>query len=146
MPTTDCGFDSPDELVLYGPMLVVEIGFDADYRSSSGLMPELQSGYVPALVDTGATESCIDSELAENLNLPIVNQEELAGVGGITNVNVHLAQIYVPELDRTIYGRFDGVHLAAGGQPYSALIGRTFLRHYKMNYDGQTGVVILTNE
>ena len=146
MPTTDCGFDSPDELVLYGPMLVVEIGFDADYRISSGLMPELQSGYVPALVDTGATESCIDSELAENLNLPIVNQEELAGVGGITNVNVHLAQIYVPELDRTIYGRFDGVHLAAGGQPYSALIGRTFLRHYKMNYDGQTGVVILTNE
>ena len=146
MPTTDCGFDSPDELVLYGPMLVVEIGFDANYRISSGIKPELQSGYVPALVDTGATESCIDSELAEKLNLPIVNQEELAGVSGITNVNVHLAQIYVPELDRTIYGRFDGVHLAAGGQPYSALIGRTFLRHYKMNYDGQTGVVILTNE
>ena len=110
------------------------------------MKPELQSGSVPALVDTGATESCIDSELAATLNLPIVNRRPIAGVGGITEVYVHLAQIYIPELAWTIYGRFDGAHLAAGGLLHSALIGRTFLRHYKMNYDGQTGVVILTNE
>ena len=129
MPTTDCGFDSPGELALYGPTLVVEIGFDANYRIGAGIKPELQSGRELALVDTGATESCIDSELAANLNLPIVNRHKLSGVGGVTDVNVHLAQIYIPELAWTIYGRFDGVHLAAGGQPYSALIGRTFLRH-----------------
>lgn len=146
MPTTNCGFDSPDELELYGPTLVVEIGFDANYRINSGIKPELHSGLLPALVDTGVTESCIDSELAARLNFPIVNRRQIAGAGGITEVYVHLAQIYVLGLDWTIYGRFDGVHLAAGGQPYYALIGRTFLRHFNMDYDGPTGVVILTNE
>ena len=42
-------------------------------------------------------------------------------------VTVHLAQIYVPSLDFTVYGRFSAVHLAAGGQAHQALIGRTFL-------------------
>lgn len=146
MPTTNCGFDSPHELALYGPTLIVEIGFDANYQSTHSIKPETQSVPLPALVDTGAVESCIDSELAESLYLPVVDRVEIAGAGGITEVNVHLAQIYVPELACTIYGRFSSVHLAAGGQPHYALIGRTFLRHYKMNYDGPTGVVILTNE
>lgn len=146
MPTTSCGFGSPYELTLYGPTLAVEIGFDAGHREDSGIRPELSSGLLPALVDTGATESCIDSQLAATLNLPIVNHRAIAGVGGITVVNVHLAQIYVPQLGWTINGRFDGVHLAAGRQRHYALIGRTFLRHFNMNYDGQTGVVILTNE
>lgn len=146
MPTTNCGFGSPHELALHGPTLVVEIGLDANYRAASGIEPSLQSGPLPALVDTGAGESCIDSELAAVLNLPIVNRREIAGVGGITEVNVHLAQIYVPGLACTINGRFDGVHLLAGGQRHYALIGRTFLRHFTMNYDGPTGVVILTNE
>ena len=146
MPTTNCGFDSPHELALYGPTLIVEIGFDANYRSTDSSKPELPSSPLPALVDTGAGESCIDSELAATLNLPIVNRREIAGAGGVTEVNVHLAQIYVPELAWTIYGRFSGVHLAAGGQWHYALIGRTFLRHFNMHYAGPTGVVILTNE
>ena len=60
--------------------------------------------------------------------------------------NYHLAQIYVPDLDHTIYGQFAGVHLAAGGQPHVALIGRTFLRDYTMTYEGRTGQVTLSND
>ena len=40
-------------------------------------------------------------------------------------------------------GVFAGVHLQEGGQLPRALIGRTFLRRYKMVYEGLTGTVTL---
>ena len=58
-------------------------------------------------------------------------------------VNYHLAQIYVPSLNHTIYGSFAGVHLVAGGQPHTVLIGRNLLRDFRMKYDGLTGEVEL---
>jgi hypothetical protein len=54
-----------------------------------------------------------------------------------------LAQVHVPSLPYTIFGTFSAVDLAAGGQFHHALIGRTFLRHHKMVYDGKTGTVSL---
>ena len=46
-------------------------------------------------------------------------------------------------LDITHSGQFGGVHLVAAGQRHSALIGRSFLMHFKMTYDGRTGAVEL---
>lgn len=57
---------------------------------------------------------------------------------------MHLAQIYVPALQFTVYGSFAGVHLVAGGQIHQALIGRTFLQHVRMVYDGQSGKVTIS--
>lgn len=79
--------------------------------------------------------------LAAQLNLPVIDRRHISGVGGVSEVNVYMAQVYFPELNFTIYGAFSGVHLAAGGQPYNALIGRTFLRHCTMSYDGVSGTV-----
>ena len=146
----DCGFtDLPgqpgrDTLVQYGPLLPVEIGLDPSYRSGASVRPSLPSDERPALVDTGAEQCCIDSDLAIMLNLPIVDRQAVAGAHGRADVNMHLAQIYVPALGWTVYGQFAGVHLIAGGQPYYALIGRTFLRHFTMVYEGKTGVVTLS--
>ena len=75
------------------------------------------------------------------LGLPTVDRESVSGVHGPQEVNIHLAQIYIPEFDHTIYGRFHGVHLVMGGQPHQALIGRWFLRHCVMEYNGPTGSV-----
>lgn len=96
-----------------------------------------------ALVDTGATESCIDSGVAMGLHLPIIDQRVVSGISGHHTVNMHLAHIFVPGLQFTIYGAFAGVDLAAGGQPHAALIGRTFLQHFRMSYDGATGKVVI---
>lgn len=101
---------------------------------------------INALVDTGAMESCIDSLLAAQLGLPIVDRRKVSGVHGSQEVNVHLAQVHVPSLKVTIYGAFAGVHLAAGGQAHNALIGRTFLRNFTMVYEGRTGTVTLSND
>ena len=146
MPTTNCGLGGPGRLILHGPVLAVEIGFDPSYQDEVPTRPDLPATHSPALVDTGATESCIDSDTALMLNLPIVDRQEIGGAGGLAEVNVHLAQIYIPALRFTINGRFAGVHLTSAGLPYHALLGRTFLRHFSMHYDGRTGAVIISND
>ena len=150
MPSTRCGFDGvpggasgADFLSLYGPTLMVDIGFDSAFKVEAGGTPVPGLTGIRALVDTGASESCIDSLLAAQLNLPVVDRRLISGIHGGQEVNMHLAQVHVPSLNFTIYGAFAGVHLETGGQVHKALIGRTFLRHYKMIYEGHTGTVII---
>jgi hypothetical protein len=135
MAKTACGFnDIPggatgrEMLIVYGPTLLVNIGFDPNYKTEPPLkVPAPGITGIQALVDTGASQSCIDSLLASQLALPVVDKSTVAGAGGGHEVNMHLAQVHIPNLGWTIYGLFAGVHLAAGGQVHKALIGRTFL-------------------
>jgi len=152
MASTDCGFDDIpggasgcDSLVTWGPTLTVDIGFDPTFTASSTGTPVPGKTGLAALVDTGATESCIDSQLAAQLNLPVIDKRMTAGAHGAKEVNVHLAQIHIPSFGKTIIGAFAGVDLRAGGQFHSALIGRTFLRHVRMTYDGKTGKVEISD-
>ena len=140
MPQIECGFSGqPDALVRLGPTLRVRIGFDSGYRVDGNA--DLPQTEYHALVDTGAGESCIDSSIAAAVGLPAIDRVRVSGVHGAGEVNVHLAQIFIPILDLTVSGRFAGVHLYAGGQPHGALIGRTLLRHVTMLYDGISGSV-----
>jgi hypothetical protein len=150
MPDTKCGFDnsptgSGSELLVYfGPTLFVDIGFDTSWDISKLTTPIPLITQISALVDTGATESCIDDLLATQLNLPIIDKRPIAGVGGQLEAKIYLSQIHIPALRFTIYGYFAGVHLAAGGQIHKAIIGRTFLRSCTMIYSGLTGDVTIT--
>ena len=155
MAKAACGFDTTpgsnghDLLVSFGPTLLVSIGFDPNFKTDgSAKIPVPKAGIeqVRALVDTGATECCIDSMLAAQLSLPVIDKRKIAGVHGAQEVSIHLAQIYVPSLHHTIYGAFAGVHLVAGGQWHQALIGRSFLRSFTMVYEGKTGTVILSSD
>lgn len=145
MRTVECGFGGPAGLQLLtslGPTLHVEIGFDPGYRPYA--RPALPSTLFPALVDTGATLSCIDNDLALQLGLPVVDRRPLAGIQGRFDANIYLAQIHVPDLDITVYGGFAGVMLRQGGQVHYALLGRAFLRDFTMSYNGRSGSVTLT--
>lgn len=127
----------------------MDIGFDPAIFVGAGPPPAGFQAVAPAqnilaLIDTGAMESCIDEQLAQQLQLPLVDQVQVAGVGGHITLNVYLAHISLPALGGfTQYGRFSGVHLAAGGQPHQALIGRTLLRDSILIYDGKSGSVKL---
>lgn len=156
MPTASCGFSDGAGgtnlpgwylLAVNGPTLEVEIGFDSRYSAETvSRRPDIPSARWPALVDTGASASCIDSALAVELGLPLSDRSNVAGVGGITLVDRYLAQIYIPSLNWTIYGPFSGVYLSAGQQPHQALIGRDFLSNFRMTYEGRTGEVTLSND
>lgn len=150
MRETKCGLNSSpavsgrDLLVVHGPTLFVDIGFDPAYDPAAPTKPVLAETKLWALVDTGATESCIDNDLATKLGLPIVDRRRVGGISGIQQVNVHLAHIHIPSLNFTLYGAFAGVDLIAGGQRHYALIGRTFLQGFRMTYDGPSGDVTLS--
>ena len=150
MPKADCGFKNqdgkpwPEALVQHGPTLLVDVGFDPAFDPKSPKVPPKASvQQIMALVDTGATESCIDDQLALQLGLPIIDVVQIAGVGGKHKTNRYLAQIHVAPLAFTIYGAFSGVNLAAGGQRHLVLIGRTFLSNFRMTYNGLTGEVVI---
>ena len=145
----DCGFPNTPQnsgaglLVLLGPTILVDIGFDASYKPDAipRTSPIASVNGIQALIDTGAQESCIDNQLATELGLPIVDRRGIAGAGGVHITNVYLAQISFPSLGATIYGPFCGVDLVAGGQNHKAFVGRTFLKNFVMVYDGTTGAV-----
>src|SRR5438552_4156222 len=93
---TKCGFDDVPGgatgsvlLVAHGPTLFVDVGFDPTFHAGINLAtpgpianPTPGITAIRALVDTGASESCIDSLLASQLNLPIVDKRMISGVHG----------------------------------------------------------------
>ena len=68
-------------LVLQGPELIVDIGFDPNWNGA-GKPANLGAPGLPALVDTGALQSFIDNDLAIRLQLPAVNQKTVSGSNG----------------------------------------------------------------
>jgi len=67
MPDTKCGFDNIPGgatgaalLTFYGPTILVNIGFDANYQATNPVIPTAGITGIRALIDTGAGESCID--------------------------------------------------------------------------------------
>ena len=146
MPIVSCGFPNIEQLIQYGPTVRVRVGFDPNFRPVSGNLPDLPQEQIAALVDTGATLSCIDTSLIGSLDLPVVGEEDFSGIAGSSKHSMHLAQIRIADLAITLYGRFAAVDLFAGGMPHSVLLGRTFLQYFRMSYEGRTGNVIIENE
>jgi len=152
MPAASCGYQgAPTKevgatlLISYGPNLRVDVGFDRKWvwgpRHKKPPKPGIAQ--IDALVDTGAQESCIDNLLAGQLQLPMIDRRKVGGVTGVDEVNVHLGQICVPSLRFVIYGSFCALPLKESGLLYQVLLGRTFLNHCSMHYDGKTGSVTI---
>lgn len=106
----DCGFDGANtahlQLIHYGPEVSIDIGFDEKWRAASGTRPRADVSMRKALVDTGARETCIDSALARQLNLPHVDRRVVHSVAGAVEVDYFRAQIYVPSLRLALSGPF----------------------------------------
>lgn len=136
----------PDDGVLYlfGPVLRVLIGFDIDPREPGA--PTMPVFRCPALVDTGATDSSIDSALATRLGLRVIDEKHVSTTGGSETFNVYSGRLEVSELNFVKCGPLLGANLSGGHQPYGALLGRDFLRHCSMHYDGPTGSVKISKK
>ena len=98
------------------------------------------------MIDTGAVTSCIDSAVAASLGLPVAELANVAGRHGPGLVEVYFARMLVPDLGAVLRGRFHAAHLGAGGHHHRAILGRNFLQHYTMTYDGRTGAVRLVGD
>lgn len=71
----------------------------------------------------------------------MTDEGEISGVGGRHRAYVFTGRLYVPELDRLIFQPLTGVKLRQGAQFHEVILGRAFLREYRVIYDGATGAV-----
>jgi len=149
MRTAQAGFKSgkggrtaADLLAELGPTFRVDVGLKS--RSPAGTKPDLAMKGVRALLDTGAGANCIDDGLARSLGLPITDEGEVSGIGGRTLANIYTARLYIPDLGRLLFERFAGVKLEEGEQWHRVILGRSFLRPYRMTYDATSGKVEIT--
>lgn len=129
-------------MVRRGLLLPVTVGVPRARRIASVAANEINEILCNGLVDTGATRSCLDLMLIQGLELPVVGREHVAGVHGIQESNLYMAEITVPPLDLRLRGRFIGLPLETSGLP-RVLLGRDVLTRLQMVYDGRTGSLTL---
>ncbi len=158
MAIIECGFlgapppHAPGALLaIHGPTVIIDVGFDPALIQNLSQPPggNLAGGQtadanvrsVPALIDTGASLSCIDDTLAQDLGLPLIDRVPSGGVHGVADLNLYLGYIVIPAMGISQAGEFIGANMA--GQSHQALIGRSWLKDMIMIYDGRSGSVKL---
>lgn len=134
MPTVDIGPLNKDLLIQDGPQIEVMLGFDTKLKDSRPM---------PALLDTGATISCIDLALARQLRLKQTDARELVGAHEKRHTPFYMADIYIPQLHCAWRDEFGGLPLEENGFSCKVLIGRNLLSNLHLNYVGYTGKVLI---
>ena len=100
MPRLEAGYtgvDAAQQLLVHGPVLEVRFGFDSKFDPNVPSTVNIPNDLIPALIDTGADLACIDDDLAQKLELPIVDQANCSGAGGSRKANMYAAQMILPD-------------------------------------------------
>lgn len=98
-----------------------------------------------AMIDTGASITCINMSLAQTLGLQQVSSTLLGGVGGSSEAPIYAAALKVPQFGVTV----DPVQIAGVNNPLPGvdmLIGRDILRQLHLDWHGGNGAFTLENE
>lgn len=134
------GQDPAELLVRLGPTVMVDVSWPADQRPAKADRPEdITRVNLPALIDTGAAESMIDQDVADQLALPLIDKQPFATAAGNQALNIYMAIITIQQLGISEAGRFGAAKMRDNGAPHRVLIGRPLLRHLVMIYDGPRG-------
>jgi hypothetical protein len=135
---------TPSTLLLQGPhvpILITTTRLETDEGRPLGLeFPELQVG---ALIDTGASLTVINPQIATTCKLKQTGHQMITAVGGKAGefpayaAAISFPGTQLPGLDVTRV-----VACPIIRQPFfSCLIVRDILRHWLLTYDGRSGVV-----
>lgn len=133
-------------LLQRGPLVQVTVSVGQaiaqQILQSGGTLPPPQSGL--ALIDTGATSTCVDDAAAQQLKLPAIDVVTVASASHpATQQNVYPIQIEFVGLPITVdAARAIGAPLAAQG--LLVLIGRDVLQHMVLVYNGPTGSITVS--
>ena len=93
---------------------------------------------VGGLVDTGASDVCIDYRLAEELGLRQVDQQTVGVVGASALATVHTGIIEIPELG---FSQVMPLFALKVRRPsHDVLLGRSLLQNFIVTFDGPSGL------
>lgn len=129
-----------------GPLVqvVLSIGklFSEQLAQQSLELPTPVSGN--GLIDTGASTTCIDDSIAQQMGLPPIDVVMMASAShSSTRQNVYPVQMeIVGSPVRVEIPKAIGASLT--GQGIIALIGRDYLQHCTLHYNGLTGAITLS--
>lgn len=130
---------------LTGPCVQVLIGLASSMvqtlTQNGQTVPVPQAGR--ALIDTGASITCIDDDLAKKLGLPVLDVVQMVSASHTTPANVYPVQIEVVGVGISVQVlRCMGAKLSQQG--IAALIGRDFLVNGLLVYNGVVGAITLS--
>lgn len=121
-----------------GPILDVEISLPLNIGKLRG---QPQNIITRALIDTGATISCISPNIAGTLGLNPINQIPLRGVSQIVNANVYVIDFTFPGSGIMMRNWQIAEAIQLTGPDYEMLLGRDVLSNFLFVYDGETGTI-----
>lgn len=133
-------------LLQYGPIVQIVVGLAQSFTDQ--LLQQGQSLPQPiagnALIDTGASTTCIDNLAAQTLGLPAIDVVQMTSASHASiEQNIYPIQMQVVGSPiRVEVPRAIGANLAAQG--LVALIGRDYLQHCTLFYNGLTGEITLS--
>ncbi len=133
-------------LSIRGPVLQVTLGLEesvaAQIVQQNKPIPQPIPGL--ALVDTGASVTCIDNKIAEQLGLPVVDKVKMASAShDATEQNVYPVLIdFTGFKIRVNAQRVMGASL--GNQGLAVLVGRDLLQNFTLFYNGITGEITMS--
>lgn len=136
---------NPQVLLQRGPVLNIELSIPtalAKIWDRQGLqIPAPQAGI--ALLDTGASRSCVDKETIRQLNIPSIGIERVYTPQGNEEQHKYPVRISFPgtTLPTVEFGSAYGSTLKEQG--LLALIGRDLLTHFSFIYNGPGGFISL---
>lgn len=126
--------DGSELLRLFGPHIKVLVG--SPISSPVGVNVDILQ--LDALIDTGATDVCIDIKTAELLGLRAVDRTTIGGVGGSVAADVFAGLLEVPALNfKRVVRMFAPVGVVLSSK---VLLGRSFLANYIITFDGPNGM------
>ena len=127
-----------------GPILQVSVTIEQN--SGKGLIAQGKSLPTPrsgiALIDTGASNTCIDEQAAKDLGLPVIDVANMQSASHEKHpCNIYPVQIITPIVTLNA-PRAMGAALASQG--LLVLIGRDVLQNCTLFYNGPTGQFTLS--
>ncbi|MBI2823099.1 MAG: retropepsin-like domain-containing protein [Planctomycetia bacterium] len=130
-----------------GPTLQASLGlsqsFAAPLLERGEAVPAPISGF--ALLDTGASNTCIDDAAAKKLGLPVIDVAKLTSAShSDTPVNVYPAHIELLAGANIAFDVDRAMGAALDCQGLLVLIGRDFLQSCTLFYNGPAGQITLS--
>lgn len=94
---------------------------------------------IAALVDTGASVTIINPEVARTCDLPSIGKVKISVLGGINEYLQYAAAISFPDTSLDTVGPVAVTGIPIGPQSVACLLGRDILKQWRIIYDGETG-------
>ena len=126
------------EATIFGHFMPVVVRpLPSEGSTPSGLMAACNG-----LVDTGASDICIDVRLADALGLPVIDQAEVGVVGGRVPASIRVGRLEVPDVGFSHAVRLFALRMRRA--THDVILGRAFLQRYIVTFDGPRGTMLFS--